>query len=132
MFGFIRHITIFGFIKQIITQYSDLIVQENKFLIKDAKSALIKLSSMPEGSCYYFQKITICQQSVVLQIQTAYSLHLIFWFLQSQKKHFQFILKITAQIFKKDLSLQTDARINTVQMYCFMICTESLITINER
>lgn len=33
-----------GFIRQIIIQYCDLIAQENKFLIKDGKSALIKLT----------------------------------------------------------------------------------------
>lgn len=48
----------FGFIKQIIIQYCDLIVQANKCVIKDAKSALIKLSSIPEGCSHYFQKVT--------------------------------------------------------------------------
>lgn len=40
------------------------IIQENKCLIKDTKSALVKLGPMPEGSYYYFQKST--QQFVLV------------------------------------------------------------------
>lgn len=40
------------------------IIQENKCLIKDTKSALIKLGPMQEGSYYYFQKST--QQFVLV------------------------------------------------------------------
>lgn len=67
-----------GFIKQIIIQYYDLIVQQNKLLIKDAKSALIKLSSMPGGGSCYFQKVTQLFVLIVCCFAEASNLFFIF------------------------------------------------------
>lgn len=117
-----------GFIKQIIIQYCDLIVQGNKFLVKDAKSVLIKLSSMPEGCRYYFQKVTQLFVLVVCCFAEASTLFFTFnisdivksvKILSAHPRVLSF--KITAYIFKKDFSMWTDAEVNTGQIYCFMI-----------